>query len=188
MPGAAWDICAMLPSAALTWQPTFMDFSVTQILLLYLHVAAQVSHSRIEILIFFLSRISAILSEYNLLSPMLNLGNMFPIFNSVCSTPRAFETQIGETGELLHSWFPYMGFSNPLEERGTLQLHVQCVAQLFPNPSRHLVGTMGHCGMSLPISLSRSGECCSCGPGMQVQALTEKCCVVIFKVRGWKEC
>lgn len=31
---------ALLSPAALTWKPTFMDFSVTQILLLYLWVAA----------------------------------------------------------------------------------------------------------------------------------------------------
>lgn len=35
---------------------------------------------------FLLSRISAILTEYNLLSPMLNQGNKFPIFNSACNT------------------------------------------------------------------------------------------------------
>lgn len=87
------------PLSSSAWQPTFMAFSVTQILLLYLWVAVQVSHSQVEILIFFLSRISATLSEYNLLSPMLNQGNMFPIFNSVYSTPRAFETEVGETGE-----------------------------------------------------------------------------------------
>lgn len=36
---------------------------------------------------FLLSRVSAILTEYNLLSPMLNQGNTFPIFNSACNAP-----------------------------------------------------------------------------------------------------
>ena len=36
---------------------------------------------------FLLSGISAILTAYNLLSPMLNQGNTFPIFNSACNTP-----------------------------------------------------------------------------------------------------
>lgn len=39
-PGGAWDVRAPLTPAALTWQPMLMDFSLTQILLLYLWVAA----------------------------------------------------------------------------------------------------------------------------------------------------
>lgn len=61
---------------------------------------------------FFLSRISAILSEYNLPGPMLNQGNTFPIFNSVCSTPILLQSfwnpNRRNRRELLHSWFPYI--------------------------------------------------------------------------------
>lgn len=39
-PRVAQDARAPLTSATLTWHPMLMDFSVTQILLLYLRVAA----------------------------------------------------------------------------------------------------------------------------------------------------
>lgn len=61
---------------------------------------------------FLLSRISAILTEYNLLSPMLNQGNTFPIFNSACNAPillQSFWNPNRKTRrQLLPSWFLYI--------------------------------------------------------------------------------
>lgn len=47
------------------------------------------------------SRIPAILTEYNLLSLMLNQSNTFPIFNSACDAPssHALQTQIRKKTE-----------------------------------------------------------------------------------------
>ena len=86
MPGVAWDTCPPHPGSSDLAADANGFLGNTNPPPVPLGCSLGVTQSSRNTY-FLLSRISAILTEYNLLSPVLNQGNTFPIFNSACNTP-----------------------------------------------------------------------------------------------------
>lgn len=85
--GAAWDTSVLLTAASsdlASGDNGFLGHTNPPLVPLGCSLGATQSSRNTY---FLPSRISAILTEYNFLSPMLNQGNTFPIFNSACNTP-----------------------------------------------------------------------------------------------------